>query len=144
MNELVIPGSGELVDLSDERQCVKALLAVREFEQQLRAAKAALTEAVVERSRLLGEKTITLSDGLRAEIRGGSEVVYDAQALEADLRALGMPEERLREIIIEEVAYKVSAREAKRAASANPQYAAVVASARHEVEKPHYVVVSRK
>ena len=139
--ELAIPGTGELVDLSDEVSCAQALMAVRDFERNIREAKAALTAAIVERSRVLGTKTIHLSDGRKAEIRGGSETTYDAHEIEEGLRALGMPEDRIREIIIEEISYKVSAREAQRAGAANEDYKSVIENAKRIEEKSHYVVI---
>ena len=142
--ELVVPGTGELVDLSNEIDCIHALAAVRDWELQLREAKAALTSAIIERARLLGTQTINLPDGRKAEVRGGSETVYDAQEIEANLRALGMPEERIREIVVEEISYKVSAREAKRAASANPEYESVIENAKQVVEKQAYISISRR
>lgn len=142
--ELVVPGVGEVVDLSDEVSCVQALVAVRDFEQQLREAKAALTQAIAERARLLGTQTFELPDGRKVSLKGGPETVYDAQEIEAGLRALGMPEGRIREIIVEEISYKVSAREAKRAAAANEEYEAVINNAKDTIEKPQYVTVTRQ
>lgn len=142
--ELVVPGVGEVVDLGDEVACVQALVAVRDFESQLREAKAALTQAISERARLLGTQTFELPDGRKVVLKGGPETVYDPLEIEEGLRALGMPEERIREIVIEEISYKVSAREAKRAAAANEEYEAVINGAKETVEKPHYVTVTRK
>lgn len=139
--ELAIPGTGALVDLSNELECAHALRDLRDFEQQVREAKAALTNAIVDRSRILGTKTIHLSDGRKAEIRGGSETRYDANEIEEGLRSLGMPEERIREIVVEEVSYKVSAREAQRAAAANEDYGKIIENAKETEEKPHYVVI---
>lgn len=141
--ELVVPGTGELVDLDDEIACVQALIAVRNFEQQFREVKAALTAAIVERAKVLGTQTLTLPDGSKASLKGGSEISYDAEELMEQLRQLGMPEKRISEIVVEEVSYKVSAREAKRAAAANPEYEAVIESAKTTTEKPIYITVQR-
>lgn len=142
--ELAVPGVGQLVDLSNEVECVQALAAVRDFEQQLREAKATLTAAIVEKGRMLGTKTLTLPDGSKATIKGGTETVYDALEIEEGLRALGMPEERIREIIVEEVSYRVAAGEAKRAAAANEDYAKVIENAKETKEVNSYVTLSRK
>lgn len=142
--ELVVPGVGEVVDLSDEIACVEALVAVRNFESQIREAKAMLTAAIVERARVMGTQTLTLPNGSKASLRGGTETVYDATEIEENLRALGCPEERIREIVVEEISYKVSAREAKRAGAANSEYKAVIEGATETIEKPVYVSVSRK
>ena len=53
-------------------------------------------------------------------------MVYDAEAIEEGLREAGMSEERIREIVKEEVTYKVVAKEAKKAAAASEKYAAIV------------------
>lgn len=141
--ELVLPGTGELVALNDEVACVQALVALRDYERQFREAKAQLTAAIVERARMLGTQTLTLPDGSKASLKGGDEITYDAQMIEDQLRQLGMPEERIREIVVEEVSYRVSAREAKRAAAANPEYEAVIEGAKTTVEKSTYISVQR-
>lgn len=142
--ELAIPGTGQVVSLDNEVECAQALSAVRAFESQIREAKNILTSAIVERSQVLGTKTIHLPDGTKAEIRGGPESTYDHMEIEENLRALGMPENRIREIIVEEISYKVSVREAKRAAGANESYASVIENAKQVNEKPFYVVISRR
>lgn len=141
--DLVVPFTGEVVNLEDEASCTQALVAIRQFEQQIREAKSALTQAIAERARILGTQTLHLPNGQKAEVRGGPTISYDAEQIETELRALGMPEERIREIVVEEVSYKVSAREAKRAAAANEEYAAVIESAKTVEEKPIYISISR-
>lgn len=139
--ELVVPGIGELVSLDDEDQCASALVALREFEQHVRDAKAALTMAIAERGRVLGTQTLTLEDGRKVVIKGGTDVQYDAAEVEEGLRELGMPEERIREVVVEEISYKVSAKEAKRAAAANEDYAVVIEGARRETPRPFYISI---
>lgn len=141
--ELAVPGTGQLVSLDNEVECVQALSALRDFESQVKEAKAILTAAIVDRSRLLGSKTIHLPDGSKAEVRGGPESLYDIAEIEEGLRSLGMPEDRLREIVVEEISYKLSVREAKRAAAANTEYASVIDNAQKIEEKPFYVSISR-
>lgn len=141
--ELVVPGIGELVDLTNEDQCIKALLALRDFELNVIDAKAMLTAAIVERMRELGTQTLVFADGQKASMRGGKQTIYDHALLEERLRELGMPEERIREIIVEEVSWKVSAREAKRAAAANEEYAAAVEESSREIERPVYISIQR-
>lgn len=142
--ELAIPGTGQLVSLDNEVECAQALAAVRDYERQIKEAKAVLTSAIVDRSRILGTKTIPLPDGGKAEIRGGPESTYDVTEIEENLRALGMPEDRLREIVVEEISYKLSVREAKRASGANSDYASVIENAKKVEEKPFYVSISRR
>lgn len=139
---LVIAGIGEIVDPGDEAQCIRALAAVRDLEQQLREAKTDLTQAIRERAAVLGTKTIH-SGALTAELKGGQEVVYDAEAIEEGLRAAGAAEELIREIVQETVSYRVDARRAKRAAAANPDYAQAIEPHCRTVEKAVSVVIRR-
>ena len=109
----------------------------------MREAKALLTAAIVERSRILGTKTIHLHAGGKAEVRDGSETVYDVEVLEAELRALGLPEDRLAELIKETVTRTIDGKVARSVAAANPEYAAVIESARTVIERPSYVVIKK-
>ena len=142
--EIAVPGTGELVDPNDEQACARALATLRDFDQQIREAKSALTFAIVERSKILGSKTIPLDDGRVATVSSSREVVYDAEAIERAFRDLGMPEQRIREIVEETVTYKVKAVEAKRAAGANPDYDRVVKENARDVEKTPYVSIRRR
>jgi hypothetical protein len=142
--ELALPHSGELIDLSDETACGVALDEVRRMQAHLAEAVRTLSAAIAARGAVLGTKTIKLSGGRKAEIKGGPEKHYDAQEIERGLRLLGMPEERLREIVREEITYSVVAREAKRAAGANPEYARVIENATSEVERPWSVTIRRR
>lgn len=139
--ELVVPGTGEVVSLENEIACIEALGSLRVFESQLREAKAVLTAAIIERSKILGTKTIHLPAGGKAEIRDGSEVEWDIETLEGELRDLGLPEDRISSLIKETVVRSVDGRVAKSVAAANEQYAACIESAKTIVQKPSYVSV---
>lgn len=143
-NEILVPGVGELVNLEDVKSTGEALDAVRGLEAQLRDVKRILTDALVEASRVQGTKTLTIGGRMKIEIRGGSEKAYDAEQLERELRELGMPEERLRQIVREEITYSVSAREAQKAAKANDDYAAALDRATVEIQKPYTASIRRK
>lgn len=132
--EIVLP-TGELVDLTDPASCAKALAAVREIESHLKEVRGAIIEAFVEEAKRRGENVIELPDGSRVAVKRNYDIHWDAQKLEDELRAAGMPEERIREIVVEEVTYSVKATEANKAAKANPDYALAVGAARSEVEK---------
>lgn len=142
--ELVLPTTGEIIDLTDAPACVNALDSIRDYESRIRELKAVLTRAIIEEATRLGVRSIELENGDRAEISPATETVYDAQALEAGLREAGMPEERIRDIIEETVSYKVSANEVKKAAKANPMYGAVAEATRTEHQKTQYVTIRRK
>jgi hypothetical protein len=142
--ELAIPGTGELVDLSDTPACVAALDALRNYESLIREAKATLTRAVIEEATRQGVRSIELPDGSRAEVSPPSEIVWDAELLEDRLREAGMPEERISQIVEQTVMLKVKTVEAKKAAAANPEYASAVEEARSEQPKAQYVSIRRK
>lgn len=142
--ELVLPHSGELVDLSDELACGIALDDVRRMQSHLAEAVRTLSGAIAARAAVLGTKTVKLSGGRKAQVTGGPETHYDAQELERLLRIAGMPEDRIREIVREEISYTVRAVEAKRAAAANPEYARAVEAASSVVERPYSVTIRRR
>lgn len=133
---LVVPGTGEVVDLDDYRSCAFALDSIRDIEANLREIKSELNRAIRSEAERQGTRTLELPDGRKAVISGGVETVYDPERLEHGLREAGMPEDRIREIIEETVTYKVKAVEAKRAAAANSEYAYIVDSCRTETESP--------
>ena len=137
---LLVPGTGELIDPTDLEQCVNALAEVREFEQRLREFKLAVTDAVIDHHQRYG-KAIPLEDGRTVSLTAGEEVVYDAEQIELELREAGMPEQRIREVVVETVSYKVAAQQAKYAAAANPAYAEIIERHRQTVPKQRYVVI---
>ena len=132
--DLIVPGSGELVNLEDLNEVARALRSVKELEGMLKAARQVLHEAVRYHSQVLGKKTMRVAGG-KLEVRKATDTIYDAESIERELRQLGMPEERIREIVIETVTYRVSAQQAKYAAAANPDYRAVIESNTRTVEK---------
>lgn len=141
---IVLPHSGEVIDPHDAKQCGTALDELRRMERHIGEAKRALSYAIAEECKRQGTKSIDVGGGRRAEVRGGPEKAYDAEALERDLRAAGMPEDRLREIVTETVSYSVVAREAKRAAGANEEYARIIERNTTEIERPISVTIRRR
>lgn len=141
--ELVVPGIGTLVDLNDPEQVAIALDDVRDLEYQFRAIKTDLTRALVHASEVQGTKTLHLP-GVTVTIKSGAEYEYDAEEIELGLRAAGMPEDRIREVVKETVSYKVDAVKAKQAEGANPVYGEVIEAGRRKVEKPPSATISRK
>lgn len=142
ITELVVPGLGMLVDLERPNECAFALDDIRNLEWQLRQVKLALTEKLVEHAQIEGSKTLHFPGG-SAELRFGTSTEYDAAQIELGLRAAGMPEERLREVVKEKTSYTVAANEAKRCAAANPAYAKVIADHSRTVEQTPSVSVKR-
>lgn len=141
--ELVLAHSGELVDLTNERQIAEAFQDVQEIQQRLAEANRILREAMNERAKVLGSRTIYI-DGLgKVEVRNATQIVYpDPQELEAGLRAIDCPEEIIREIVVETIVYKVDGARAKRAAAVNPEYAKVIEAAQRVIEKTPTVSIT--
>jgi hypothetical protein len=132
--DLVLP-TGELVMLDDPISCALALTRVREMESFLKEAKGAITQALVEEAERRGNNTIECSDGTQIQVKRSYDLEWDTEKLEQELMALGMPEERIREIIVPKVEYVVKAVEANKAAKANPEYAKVIESAKTKTER---------
>src|SRR5574339_26621 len=111
---LVVPGTGAVVNLGDELQTGRALRDLTDYLVALGEIKAVLEGALIERSRTLGTKTIHLREaGLKIEIGSGTATIYDAEAIEDELRAAGMPDDQIREVVKETVSHKVDALRAK-------------------------------
>ena len=139
--QLVVPVTGELLDLSDADKCVSVLTEIRDLENQLREAKATLTEALAAEFARRGTKTFE-SNGMKASLSGGSEVIWDIEVLD-ELRDLGLPEDRMDALVTTEVTHRVNSNVAKQIASANPAYAEVVERAKSTIPKASYVTIKR-
>jgi len=139
---LTLPHTGEIIDLADTAAVAYSLQEIRGLEARLREVKTILTDAVVRESQRQGSKTLHMGT-IDAEVRGGNAVEWDAEELERGLRDAGMPDDRIRDVVKEQITYTVDAREAKRVAGANEAYAAVVARVQTVVEKKPYIVVRR-
>jgi hypothetical protein len=142
--DLVPLPDGQLVDLSNPTEVALRLDDLRTLEARIKEAKAVLVDAIAQYAEQAGAgKTLNLPGGVRAVLKNDRQVIWDAQRLEADLREAGMSEERIREIIVEEVSYRVVGVEARKAASVNPAYAHAVAEARKEISQRPSVSVKR-
>ena len=145
--EVMLPAlerAGELIDLSDEQAVGDAIDDLNVLLQRVFEVKRVLGAAAAERARVLGVKSFALTGGRKAVIEGGPSKSYDAEAIERELRAAGMPEERIREVVREEVTHTLRVREATRAAGANEEYADIIERNTTEVVKPYSVSIRRK
>lgn len=123
----LMPYSGTLVNLESEREIAIAYKDLRELKDKILEAERVLKEALRYRSEALGTKTFHIEGVGKVELRGGSRVEWpDPQALEDELRDAGCPEEVIREIVVEQVTWKVDGNRARRAAGANPVYAEII------------------
>jgi hypothetical protein len=142
--DLIRLPDGQLVDLTDMNQCAQALQDIRDLASFLTEAKGAIVDAVANHVVLRGDgKTIHLDNGMKLALTGGQQTLWDAQQLEAELREAGMPEDRIREIVVEEVSWTVRAAEANKAARVNDAYRVAVERARQVTEQRPSVTISR-
>ena len=132
---LVLPATGILVNLADEREITIAYRDLKDLKEKVLDAERVLREAMRARSEVLATKTFHIDGVGKVELRGSTRVDWpDPQALEEDLRGVGCPEEVIREIVVEQVTWKVDGNRARRAASANPAYAEVIESHKRVTE----------
>jgi hypothetical protein len=133
--ELVMPLTGELVLLADPPQVALALISVRRMKAQLDEARAVLEDALAHASERAGTRTLHLGE-LTAVVSGGTKVEYDELELATRLREAGLPEERLEDLFVEVVSYRLDLRVAKSIAASNPVYAAAIDACRRTVPAP--------
>jgi hypothetical protein len=138
----VVPFSGELIELGDPVQVAAALESVRRMKRDLDEVRTVFEDALRYESERAGSRTLQLGD-LTAVVSGGEKVEYDAVELAAGLRAAGLPEPRLAELIVETVTYRVDQRVARSVAASNPTYAAALARCRRTVPAPWRVAIKR-
>lgn len=143
--ELVPLPDGQLVNLADPTAVAVAIDDLRNLEARVKEAKSVLVDAIHAYVGDAGKgKTVDLPGGVRVVVKNDKKVLWDAQRLEEELRAAGMSEERIREIVVEEVSWKVAAAEANKAARVNPRYAQAVADARKEIPQRPSIEVKRR
>lgn len=124
---LVLPASGVVVNLESEREIALAYRDLTKLKNKVLEAERILREALRYRSEVLATKTFHIEGVGKVELRGGTRVDYpDPLALEEELREAGCPEEVIREIVVEQVTWKVDGTRARRAAGANPVYAEII------------------
>jgi len=142
---LTIPATGAVVNLNEPREVGVALQDIQALEGRFRDVKRILKDALVSYWQTGGTaKTFPIGGGRTAIISGGPDKQFDAVAIRDDLRAAGMPEERVSEIVVEEITYTVKAVEAVKAAKANPEYRAIIERHTTPIERPYDVRIRRQ
>lgn len=140
---MVLPFTGEVIDLRDAAQVAQGLDNVRGYIVQLGEFRSLLETVLRLEGRRQGTKTLYLEDGLKATITGGSRPEWDILELQTRLRRAGLPEARLDDLITETIVYKVSAGVARQIGAANPDYADAIQASHTRVEAPWRVNVER-
>lgn len=137
--ELLNPTSGELLAATPENAA--AMLAdLRELRGKIAEAVKACEAVLVEESTRVGTKTLRFG-ATQAVVSGGSETVWDVEALRKSLTRAGCPEERIGELIVETVEYRVNQSVARQLSGANPKYKRAIERARTTIVKPMRVSV---
>ena len=140
-NELVVPFTGEIVDLDDPMTCARMLQEIREITDQLRDARAVLTDSLLRESERQGTKTLRFGS-IEARINTPMETVWDYGVL-LELRDAGLPEERFDELVTTNVEYKVNGLIAKSIASSNQTYKEIIDRARSQHPRSPSVTVTK-
>jgi hypothetical protein len=136
------PETGEILERTADNAGA-VLIAARNMDERLKDVKAEATDWLAAEAERLGKKTLH-GDNVTLKLNGGPRDEYDAQVLEDLLRSAGCPEERIREVVVEEITYKVDKRVLKQLAGANKDYAAAAELARRVEQKPYYAAVETR
>lgn len=139
---VVVPFTGEIVELAEPDRVALALETVRRLKRELDDARAVLEDALRYESERAGSRTLHLGE-LTAVVTGGEKVEYDAEQVLAQLRDAGLPEDRLNELVGVRVEYRVDQRVARSVAASNPTYAAALDRCRRVVPAPWRVQIKR-
>lgn len=139
---LVVPGSGEVVDLANPDDATRAWLKLDELGKQVNAAKTFVKRALVQHARDSGALTMRVASG---EVKVGEpvDITWNLAVLR-ELRTAGLPDSRWNELVTETVDVKVSATVARQIAKAKPEYAAIVARAETRTPKAETVTVAAR
>lgn len=141
--ELVVPGTGELVNLADPAAVAVALHGLRLHKEAVESARATLEAALVAESGRVGIKTLHLP-GAVAKIGPDSDLEWDVTIL-VELIPAGLPRERYDELVtLPPVTPKVNAAVAKQIEGSNDVYAEIIRRARSRVPKRASVKVDLK
>lgn len=143
--DLVILPIGEVVSSGDMKGCSLALDRLRDMEREIASYKTILSRAIVaEASRQGLTGKFPLGDRLSVEISSADRTSYDAEKLEDLLRQAGMPEERIAQIVKEEVTHVVVAKELKKAARSNKGYAEILEATKAVEHRAPTVTIRRR
>jgi hypothetical protein len=132
--ELLDVLTGEVLPASPENAHA-ILQRIEEQEARLRVAKAAITAYVEDESKKEGTKTFNVPGG-KLVLEGGPTTVVEGNELAQLLRDAGMSDERIAEIVSEEVTYKVNRAKLNQATAANDDYKAAADLCTSTVMKP--------
>lgn len=139
--DLIMPLTGEIVMLDEPEMVARALAEVDEIMRAFSDAKRILSRTLADLSVERGERTVTLP-GASFVREGGPMRDYRPDEIERGLRDAGMPEDRIREIVMTTISKKVNAREAAKAARSNDRYREIIEAGTIDVERPYRIRVT--
>ena len=137
---IVVPITGQVLDLTRPFEVAGALADLRDLKRQLDELRTLLEGVLRLEAQKQGTKTLHLGS-LDAVVSGGTRREYDAELLVELLRDAGLPEERIADAVVETVSYRVNQLVLKQLAAANANYAAAIELAETTVEAPWRVSV---
>src|SRR5262245_14977311 len=139
---VLVPFTGEIVDLTSPDKVAEALDTVREMKRTLDEARSVLEEVLVAESAKQGTRTLHL-ERVDAVVSGGEKTEYDAETLASRLLELGLPAGRVAELVVTVVTYRVDQRVARSVAASNPAYATAIEECRQTTPAPWRVTIKK-
>jgi hypothetical protein len=137
---LVVPGTGEVVDLANPDEAALAYVLLDELGRKVRMAQIDVRRALAAHAEQYGGNTMRLPSA-EVKITHPEEIAWDLEVLR-ELRDAGLPDARWYELVTTTVDTKVSATVAKQIARANPEYAGIIALAETRTAKNPSVSVA--
>ncbi len=132
--ELVLVTTGERLPATPENAAT-VLAAAREMKARIDGIIRTTEAWLAAESRRQGTKTFHTEAGT-VTLSGGPTVDYRPAELKIQLFAAGMPKDRIDEIVVTEISYKVDRVKLRQATGANPAYKEAAERASVTTEKP--------
>jgi hypothetical protein len=140
--EIVMPLTGEIIDLRDAAQVAGALDQLTDIRHRLDEIRSTLTDALRLEAHHQGTKTLHL-EGFDAVISGGERTEYDGYELIVQLGQAGLPNERVNAAVQTVITYKPNAAVLKQLAGANPDYKRIIEACKSVVAAPWRATIKR-
>lgn len=137
----LMPVTGEVINLDDPNQCARAYDTLAEIERQVRTAKQAVAQALIDYRTRSGSGATFRVEAAEVKISEPSDISWNMEVLSELLQA-GLPDARWQELVTRTVDTKVSATVARQIGKANPVYAEIVERAQTRTPKRPTVTVA--
>ena len=140
---LVVPGSGEVLDLDNPEDLATAFDRLATLNAQVQTARTLVVEAFVSYRVKQGLAGTFRTGNAEVKISESDTITWDLAVLR-ELHGAGLPVGRWQELVTETVETKVSATVAKQIAKANPVYAEIIERAQTRTPKRPSVSVAMR